>query len=62
MTFHQRYVDITREIKARALADALRQAATAHYTYELESVTPDAQWPDWYVEHIVRNDLLSRVA
>lgn len=57
MTFHQRYVTIEREIKARALADALREAATAHHTYELESSTPDANWPDWYTEHIVKHDM-----
>jgi catechol 2,3-dioxygenase-like lactoylglutathione lyase family enzyme len=39
---------------ASELAAALRRAAAAHGEHEKRTGRPDAGWPDWYAEHIVR--------
>ena len=39
---------------AAGLAAALRRAATAHGEHEKRTGGPDANWPDWYAEYIVR--------
>jgi catechol 2,3-dioxygenase-like lactoylglutathione lyase family enzyme len=36
------------------LAAALRRAAAAHGEHEKRTGGPDANWPDWYAEYIVR--------
>jgi len=36
------------------LAAALRRAAAAHGEREERTGRPDANWPDWYAEYIVR--------
>jgi len=36
------------------LATALRRAAAAHGEHEKRIGQPDANWPDWYAEYIVR--------
>jgi hypothetical protein len=36
------------------LAAALRRAANAHGEHEKRIGGPDANWPDWYAEHIIR--------
>ncbi len=36
------------------LAAALRRAAAAHGEHEKRLGKPDADWPDWYAEYIVR--------
>ncbi len=36
------------------LAAALRRAAAAHGEHEKRTGTPDANWPDWYAEYILR--------
>jgi len=36
------------------LASALRRAAAAHGEHEKRIGKPDADWPDWYAEYIVR--------
>jgi catechol 2,3-dioxygenase-like lactoylglutathione lyase family enzyme len=36
------------------LAAALRRAAAAHGEHEKRTGQPDANWADWYAEHIVR--------
>jgi hypothetical protein len=36
------------------LAAALRRAAAAHGEHEKRTGRHDADWPDWYAEHIVR--------
>ncbi|GKQ54187.1 VOC family protein [Bradyrhizobium sp. Ce-3] len=36
------------------LAAALRRAATAHGEHEKRTGRPDANWPDWYADYIVR--------
>jgi catechol 2,3-dioxygenase-like lactoylglutathione lyase family enzyme len=36
------------------LASALRRAAAAHGQHEARIGTPDANWPDWYAEYMVR--------
>ncbi|MBW0004876.1 MAG: VOC family protein [Hyphomicrobiales bacterium] len=36
------------------LAAALRRAAAAHGEHEKRSGQPDANWPDWYAEYMVR--------
>jgi catechol 2,3-dioxygenase-like lactoylglutathione lyase family enzyme len=36
------------------LAAALRRAATAHGEHEKRTGGRDTNWPDWYAEHIVR--------
>ena len=35
------------------LAAALRRAAAAHGEHEKRTGRPDADWPDWYAEHMV---------
>ena len=36
------------------LEGALRRAAAAHGEHERRTGAPDAQWPVWYAEHMVR--------
>jgi catechol 2,3-dioxygenase-like lactoylglutathione lyase family enzyme len=36
------------------LAEALRRAAAAHGEHEARTGEEDANWPDWYAEHMVR--------
>ncbi len=36
------------------LANALRRAEAAHGEHEKRTGQPDANWPDWYAEYIVR--------
>jgi hypothetical protein len=36
------------------LAAALRRAEAAHAEHEKRTGQPDPNWPDWYAEHIVR--------
>jgi catechol 2,3-dioxygenase-like lactoylglutathione lyase family enzyme len=36
------------------LANALRRAAAAHGEHEKRTGQPDANWPDWYAEYMVR--------
>ena len=36
------------------LATALRRAAAAHGEHERRTGQPDADWPDWYAEYMVR--------
>jgi hypothetical protein len=36
------------------LATALRRAAAAHGEHEKRTGKPDANWPDWYADYIVR--------
>jgi catechol 2,3-dioxygenase-like lactoylglutathione lyase family enzyme len=36
------------------LASALRRAAAAHHEHEKRTGQPDADWPSWYAEHMVR--------
>jgi catechol 2,3-dioxygenase-like lactoylglutathione lyase family enzyme len=36
------------------LASALRRAATAHGEHEKQTGQHDANWPDWYADHILR--------
>lgn len=46
--------DDTTFTSSTALASALRRAATAHGEHEKRTGQHDADWPDWYAEHIVR--------
>ncbi|MGY4625368.1 VOC family protein [Bradyrhizobium sp. USDA 4486] len=39
---------------SRELAGALRRAAAAHGEHEKRTGQPDANWPDWYADYIVR--------
>jgi catechol 2,3-dioxygenase-like lactoylglutathione lyase family enzyme len=39
---------------ANDLASALRRAAAAHGEHEKRTGQPDANWPDWYAEYMVR--------
>jgi catechol 2,3-dioxygenase-like lactoylglutathione lyase family enzyme len=39
------------------LAQALRRAATAHGKHEKRTGQADANWPDWYAEYLVREQL-----
>ena len=39
---------------ATELAAALRRAAAAHGEHEKRTGQPDANWPDWYAEYMVR--------
>jgi catechol 2,3-dioxygenase-like lactoylglutathione lyase family enzyme len=39
---------------AADLASALRRAAAAHGKHEERTGQPDANWPDWYAEYMVR--------
>ncbi|MEU6646875.1 hypothetical protein ABZ863_30660 [Saccharomonospora sp. NPDC046836] len=36
------------------LAEAMRRAEAAHGQYEKELGHPDADWPDWYAQYMVR--------
>jgi len=36
------------------LADALRRAAAAHHDHEQRTGEPDADWPAWYAQYMVR--------
>ena len=42
-----------KELK-ESLAAALRRAEAAHAEHEKRIGHPDADWPDWYAEYIVR--------
>ncbi len=46
--------DITTFDSPAELAGALRRAATAHGNHEKQTGQPDADWPDWYADYIVR--------
>jgi catechol 2,3-dioxygenase-like lactoylglutathione lyase family enzyme len=46
--------DHTTFTSSTELASALRRAATAHGEHEKRTERPDANWPDWYAEYIVR--------
>jgi catechol 2,3-dioxygenase-like lactoylglutathione lyase family enzyme len=46
--------DATTFTSSTELAAALRRAAAAHGEYEKRTGQHDADWPDWYAEHIVR--------
>src|SRR5882757_8304792 len=46
--------DATAFTSSTELASALRRAATAHGEHEKRTERPDANWPDWYAEYIVR--------
>ena len=39
---------------AERLTEALRDAAEAHHTYEVELGGPDADWQPWYAQHMTR--------
>ncbi|MER5642397.1 VOC family protein [Kitasatospora sp. NPDC002227] len=39
---------------AEELEQALRDAARAHHTYEVELGRPDPDWPLWYAAHMAR--------
>jgi hypothetical protein len=39
---------------ASDLAQALRRAEAAHGQHEERTGQPDANWPDWYAEYMVR--------
>jgi catechol 2,3-dioxygenase-like lactoylglutathione lyase family enzyme len=39
---------------ANDMASALRRAAAAHGEHEKRTGKPDANWPDWYAEYLVR--------
>jgi catechol 2,3-dioxygenase-like lactoylglutathione lyase family enzyme len=46
--------DATTFTSSTELAAALRRAAAAHGEHEKRTGQHDADWPDWYAEHIVR--------
>ena len=46
--------DDTTFTSSHDLATALRRAAAAHGEHEKRAGGPDANWPDWYAEYIVR--------
>ena len=46
--------DQTAFASSSELAAALRRAASAHGEHEKRTGQPDANWPDWYAEFIVR--------
>ena len=46
--------DDTTFTSSTELARALRRAAAAHGEHEKRTGRPDADWPDWYAEYIVR--------
>jgi catechol 2,3-dioxygenase-like lactoylglutathione lyase family enzyme len=43
-----------------ALASALRRAAAAHGEHEKQTGQPDANWPDWYAQSIVSEQVKVR--
>ena len=45
---------VTRFVSVNDLASALRRAAAAHGQHEARIGKPDANWPDWYAEYMVR--------
>ena len=47
-------LDKTAFASANDLASALRRAAAAHGEHEKRIGQPDANWPDWYAEYMVR--------
>jgi catechol 2,3-dioxygenase-like lactoylglutathione lyase family enzyme len=49
-----RVVPQTTYESAADLAEALRRAAAAHGEHEARTGEEDADWPDWYAEHMVR--------
>jgi catechol 2,3-dioxygenase-like lactoylglutathione lyase family enzyme len=49
-----RVAAVTRYDDAKDLAEALRRAAAAHGEHEARTGQEDADWPDWYAEHMVR--------
>jgi catechol 2,3-dioxygenase-like lactoylglutathione lyase family enzyme len=46
--------DATTFTSSTELAAALRRAAAAHGEHEKRTGQHDADWPDWYAEHIIR--------
>jgi catechol 2,3-dioxygenase-like lactoylglutathione lyase family enzyme len=46
--------DHTTFTSSTELANALRRAEAAHGEHEKRTGQPDADWPDWYAEYIVR--------
>jgi catechol 2,3-dioxygenase-like lactoylglutathione lyase family enzyme len=46
--------DVTTFPSSTELAAALRRAAAAHGEHEKRTGRPDADWPDWYAEYLVR--------
>jgi hypothetical protein len=46
--------DDTTSTSSHDLATALRRAAAAHGEHEKRAGGPDANWPDWYADYIVR--------
>jgi catechol 2,3-dioxygenase-like lactoylglutathione lyase family enzyme len=46
--------DQTTFASSTELASTLRRAAAAHGEHEKRTGKPDANWPDWYAEYIVR--------
>jgi hypothetical protein len=46
--------DQTTFTSSTELAATLRRAAAAHGEHEKRTGKPDADWPDWYAEYIVR--------
>ncbi len=49
-----RVEDDTTFTSSNELATALRRAAAAHGEHEKRAGGPDANWPDWYADYIVR--------
>jgi catechol 2,3-dioxygenase-like lactoylglutathione lyase family enzyme len=49
-----RVEDDTTFTSSHDLASALRRAAAAHGEHEKRAGGPDANWPDWYADYIVR--------
>ena len=49
-----RVEDDTTFTSSQELATALRRAAAAHGEHEKRAGGPDANWPDWYADYIVR--------
>jgi catechol 2,3-dioxygenase-like lactoylglutathione lyase family enzyme len=48
------HTDETRFTSSIHLAEALRRAQLAHGDHEKRTGTPDADWPSWYAEYMVR--------
>ena len=46
--------DQTTFVSSADLAKALRRAAAAHGEHEKRTGQRDENWPDWYAEHMVR--------
>jgi hypothetical protein len=45
---------VTTFVSASDLAAALRRAAVAHGEHEARIGAEDPDWPDWYADHMVR--------